>query len=123
VLGHWGDTHGRKNVLVLCMFLMGFFDHCWSAVLPTYEQVGIWAPICWWRCGWSRVSRSREKFPAQARWCSKHAPFGRRGFFASFTLQGVQAGQILAAAVFLADRHLYEQGPVRRLGLAHPVPA
>jgi len=21
VLGHWGDTHGRKNVLVLCMFL------------------------------------------------------------------------------------------------------
>ena len=24
VLGHWGDTHGRKNVLLLCMFLMGF---------------------------------------------------------------------------------------------------
>ena len=31
----------------------------------------------------------------------EHAPFGRRGFFASFTLQGVQAGQIIAAAVFL----------------------
>jgi MFS family permease len=31
----------------------------------------------------------------------EHAPFGRRGFFASFSLQGVQAGQILAAAVFL----------------------
>jgi hypothetical protein len=24
VLGHWGDKHGRKNVLVLCMLLMGF---------------------------------------------------------------------------------------------------
>ena len=23
-LGHWGDTHGRKTVLLLCMFLMGF---------------------------------------------------------------------------------------------------
>jgi hypothetical protein len=23
VLGHWGDTHGRKSVLLLCMFLMG----------------------------------------------------------------------------------------------------
>src|ERR1700757_4349442 len=23
VLGHWGDTYGRKNVLLLCMFLMG----------------------------------------------------------------------------------------------------
>ncbi|WP_274371928.1 MFS transporter, partial [Morganella morganii] len=28
-----------------------------------------------------------------------------RGFFASFTLQGVQAGQILAAAVFLPLAH------------------
>ena len=31
----------------------------------------------------------------------EHAPFGHRGYFASFTLQGVQAGQLLAAAVFL----------------------
>jgi len=31
----------------------------------------------------------------------EHVPFGRRGFYASFALQGVQAGQILAAAVFL----------------------
>src|SRR4030081_548482 len=23
-LGHWGDTHGRKMVLIVCMFLMGF---------------------------------------------------------------------------------------------------
>jgi MFS family permease len=35
----------------------------------------------------------------------EHAPFGRRGFFASFTLQGVQAGQILAAAIFLPLAH------------------
>lgn len=35
----------------------------------------------------------------------EHAPFGRRGFFASFTPQGVQGGQILAAAVFLPLAH------------------
>src|SRR6188472_3436819 len=23
VLGHWGDTHGRRHVLVFCMVLMG----------------------------------------------------------------------------------------------------
>src|ERR1700689_4635981 len=23
VLGHWGDTHGRKNVLLVCLVLMG----------------------------------------------------------------------------------------------------
>ena len=31
----------------------------------------------------------------------EHAPFGRRGYYASFVLQGVQAGQLLAAGVFL----------------------
>src|SRR6201991_3821579 len=44
VLGHWGDTHGRKNVLVLCMFLMGFSTML-VGVLPTYAHVGILAPV------------------------------------------------------------------------------
>src|SRR5246127_3650253 len=44
VLGHWGDTHGRKNVLLLCMFLMGFSTMA-VGFLPTYQQVGLLAPI------------------------------------------------------------------------------
>src|SRR6201985_536812 len=44
VLGHWGDTHGRKTVLLVCMFLMGFSTML-VGVLPTYEHVGIWAPV------------------------------------------------------------------------------
>ena len=52
----------------------------------------------------------------------EHAPFGRRGFFASFTLQGVQAGQILAAAVFLPLAH-YMPDDFQCVGLADSVPA
>src|SRR4051794_18192685 len=44
VLGHWGDTHGRKTVLLLCMFLMGFSTMA-VGLLPTYHAVGIWAPV------------------------------------------------------------------------------
>src|SRR6188472_535056 len=43
VLGHWGDTHGRKMVLIVCMFLMGFSTIA-VGLLPTYAQVGLWAP-------------------------------------------------------------------------------
>jgi MFS family permease len=72
VLGHWGDTHGRKNVLILCMLLR---------LIQGFAVAG-------------EISGASSMI-------LEHAPFGRRGFFASFTLQGVQAGQIMAAAVFL----------------------
>src|SRR5579863_2517086 len=45
VLGHWGDTHGRKSVLLLCLFLMGISTML-VGLLPTYNQIGIWAPVC-----------------------------------------------------------------------------
>jgi MFS family permease len=40
VLGHYGDTHGRKSVLVLCLFLMGC-STVLVGLLPTYQQIGI----------------------------------------------------------------------------------
>src|SRR5689334_22398554 len=100
VLGHWGDTHGRKNVLVLCMFLMGFSTML-VGVLPTYEHVGIWAPILLVALRLIQGFAVAGEISGASSMVLEHAPFGRRGFFASFTLQGVQAGQILAAAVFL----------------------
>src|SRR5215471_10765462 len=100
VLGHWGDTHGRKNVLVLCMFLMGLSTML-VGVLPTYEHVGIWAPIMLVALRLVQGFAVAGEISGASSMVLEHAPFGRRGFFASFTLQGVQAGQILAAAVFL----------------------
>jgi len=100
VLGHWGDTHGRKNVLVLCMLMMGASTFL-VAVLPTYAQVGVLAPTLLVLLRLIQGFAVGGEISGASAMIIEHAPFGRRGFFASFTLQGVQAGQIIAAAVFL----------------------
>jgi MFS family permease len=104
VLGHWGDTHGRKNVLILCMLLMGFSTMA-VGLLPTYQQVGVLAPTLLVILRLIQGFAVAGEISGASSMILEHAPFGRRGFFASFTLQGVQAGQILAAAVFLPLAH------------------
>ena len=100
VLGHWGDTHGRKQVLLLCMFLMGFSTMA-VGLLPTYAQVGVVAPVLLVLLRLVQGFAVAGEISGASSMILEHAPVGRRGFYASFTLQGVQAGQILAAAVFL----------------------
>ena len=100
VLGHWGDTHGRKYVLLLCMFMMGFSTMA-VGLLPTYGQVGLLAPVLLVVLRLIQGFAVAGEISGASSMILEHAPFGRRGFFASFTLQGVQAGQIMAAAVFL----------------------
>jgi len=99
-LGHWGDTHGRKRVLIVCMFLMGLSTML-VGVLPTYQQVGVLAPVLLVILRLIQGFAVAGEISGASSMILEHAPFGRRGFYASFTLQGVQAGQILAAAVFL----------------------
>jgi MFS family permease len=100
VLGYWGDKHGRKTVLLLCMFLMGFSTMA-VGVLPTYQSVGIAAPILLVAIRLIQGFAVAGEISGASSMILEHAPFGRRGYYASFSLQGVQAGQILAAAVFL----------------------
>jgi MFS family permease len=100
VLGHLGDTYGRRNVLLICLVLMGLSTTA-VGLLPTYQQVGVWAPVLLVLLRLIQGFAVAGEISGASSMILEHAPFGRRGFFASFTLQGVQAGQILAAAVFL----------------------
>ncbi len=107
-MGHIGDRFGRKRVLVFTLILMGvstFLVGC----LPTYNQVGVWAPIllvflrlC------QGFSASGEQAGANSM-TLEHAPADRRAFFTSFTLSGTQAGLIIATAVFLPIASLPEE--------------
>ncbi|CAD5249282.1 Major Facilitator Superfamily protein [Bosea sp. 62] len=119
VLGHWGDTHGRKNVLILCMFLMGFSTIA-VGLLPTYEQVGILAPILLVLMRLIQGFAVAGEISGASSMILEHAPFGRRGYYASYTLQGVQAGQILAAAVFLPLAHFMPEAAFNSWGWRIP---
>jgi MFS family permease len=100
VLGHWGDTRGRKNVLVICLVMIGL---CTLAVglLPTYQQAGVAAPVLLVVLRLLQGFAVAGEISGASSMILERAPFGRRGYFASFTLQGAEAGQILATAVFL----------------------
>src|SRR5580692_2813259 len=103
-LGHWGDTHGRKTVLLVCMFLMGLSTMA-VGILPTYQQVGLLAPTLLVILRLIQGFAVAGEISGASSMILEHSPFGRRGFYASFALQGVQAGQILAAAIFLPLAH------------------
>ena len=47
VLGHLGDTHGRKNMLVLCMMHDRHLDVRWWRSCPPTSRSGCWRRRCW----------------------------------------------------------------------------
>jgi MFS family permease len=119
VLGHLGDTRGRKRVLLACMFLMGFSTLA-VGLLPTYEQAGMLAPLLLVCLRLIQGFAVAGEISGATSMILEHAPFGRRGFFSSFTLQGVQAGQILAAAVFLPLAHYMREDAFNAWGWRIP---
>lgn len=98
VFGHFGDRIGRKRLLMLSLILMGVAT-IFIGLLPTYAQVGIWAPI-----GLIAL-RLVQGFAVGGEWggavlmAAEHGDAARRGFWASWPQAGVPAGNLLAAAM------------------------
>src|SRR5215472_15562124 len=101
VFGHFGDRIGRKSMLVTTLLLMGGATFL-VGVLPTFEQVGIAAPI------FLVVLRFVQGFAVGGEWggatlmAVEHAPEESRNFYASWPQLGVPAALIISAAIFAA---------------------
>lgn len=97
--GTVGDRLGRKWVLIATILLMGGSSTLVGA-LPTYETIGVWAPIL------LVFLRLCQGFGAGAEQAgatvlmAEYAPVKRRGFFAALPFIGIQGGTLLAAGVF-----------------------
>ncbi|HWT33849.1 MAG TPA: MFS transporter [Microbacterium sp.] len=100
VLGSFGDRLGRKRVLVFALMLMGISTFL-VGVLPTYAQVGVLAPALLVVLRLIQGFAVSGELGGASAMIAEHAPNGRRGFYTSFSLQGTQAGSILASAIFI----------------------
>ncbi|MFI5586203.1 MFS transporter [Amycolatopsis sp. NPDC051758] len=94
IFGHFGDLLGRKRMLVITMTMMGVASTL-IGLLPTYAQIGIWAPVL------LIVLRVLQGIAVGGEWggavlmSAEHAT-SRRGLWASFTNAGAPSGMVVS---------------------------
>ncbi|MEP6816837.1 MAG: MFS transporter [Marmoricola sp.] len=99
LFGHWDDRIGRRKMLIHTLLIMGV-GTALIGVLPTYDQIGVWAPIL------LVVLRVLQGIGVGAEDggavlpAVEHAPARRRGFFGSWAHVGVAGGLLLSAVAF-----------------------
>jgi MFS family permease len=99
LFGHFGDRIGRKKMLIMGLLLMGIPTGL-IALLPTYEQIGILAPIA------LLVIRICQGVALGGEWggavlmAVEHAPSKRGGLFGSLPQMGCPAALILSSGIF-----------------------
>ncbi|EME65558.1 major facilitator superfamily protein [Rhodococcus ruber BKS 20-38] len=97
LLGVFADRHGRKRALTLSIVLMGG-GSLLIAVSPTYEQVGVLAPMVLVIARLAQGLSAGGEFAAASTFLVESAPTGRRGLFSSFLYVSATLGNILAMA-------------------------
>jgi MFS family permease len=106
--GYLGDRIGRKPVLVGSLLLMGIATVL-IGVLPTYQQVGVWAGIL------LVAVRVVQGLAFGAEWggailmCFEHAPWKKKGLYTGITQAGFPVGLLLANFAFLVSVPLGDQ--------------
>jgi len=100
VVGHFGDKIGRKEMLVLTLALMGVSTFL-VGLLPTYAQIGIWAPILLVILRFLQGISAGGEWAGAALMAVEHAPASRRGLWGGSVQIGTPIGLILATGSFL----------------------
>lgn len=100
VIGLYGDRAGRKAALSLSILLMGICTMLFG-FLPTYDQIGIVAPILLvlLRCG--QGFSAGGEYAGAATFLIEYAPRGRRGLFSSVVSATAAMGVVAGGLVTL----------------------
>ena len=115
IFGHWGDTLGRRNALAWSVLLMAVPTGA-VGLLPTYEAIGVIAPIALILCRFLQGLSVGGEFTGSATFLVEHAVSSQRGYIGSWAGFSAQIGALLGSgmgaliASSLADEALRQWG-------------
>jgi MFS family permease len=99
LFGIMGDRYGRKPVLVVTLLMIGIGTTA-IGLLPTYAQIGIWAPLLLVAMRVVQGLGAGAEYGGAVIYLVEHAPARHRGFWGGFAPLGVSVGNLLAAGAF-----------------------
>lgn len=91
VLGYIGDKYGRKQALVVSIFLMAFPTFL-IGLLPTYHDIGILAPVILVFLRILQGISTGGEYTTSVSFVVEHSPSDKRGFYGSINLLGAVIG-------------------------------
>ena len=100
LFGRIGDRLGRKIALLTSVTMM-CAGSLVIASLPTYNQIGAWAPFLLLLCRLFQGLSVGGEYGTTATYMSEVALRGQRGFFSSFQYVTLIGGQLLAVLVIV----------------------
>ncbi|CAG9183378.1 MFS transporter [Cupriavidus pinatubonensis] len=99
IFGHFGDTIGRKAMLLASLLLMGLATVA-IGLLPTYEQIGIAAPLLLVALRLIQGLAVGGEWGGATTMIVEYAPPHRRGFYGTFVQLGNAFGVLLSTGAF-----------------------
>src|SRR6201996_5305238 len=99
LFGILGDRLGRKPVMVATLLMIGIGTTA-IGVLPTFAQIGYWAPALLVLMRVIQGLGAGAEYGGAVIYLVENAPPHQRGFWGSFAPLGVSIGNLLAAGAF-----------------------
>lgn len=101
LFGHFGDRVGRKTTLVAALLTMGVSTVAIGA-LPTYQSVGIAAPLLLALCRFGQGLGLGGEWGGAVLLATENAPPGKRAWYGMFPQLGAPLGFFCSGSVFFA---------------------
>lgn len=106
IFGHIGDRMGRKKALVLTILLMAI-PTAIIGLLPTYENIGIWAPILLVLMRMLQGISMGGNYGGSITFTTEHTDPGHRGLIGSFAVTSCLVGILLGSATAALFANIY----------------